>query len=250
MLEAIQAYWNEHIHDVEVTREPVGTAGFFKELDEYRFGKLPYLLSTIDFTAYRGKRLLEVGCGVGIDLARFAEGGAEVTGVDLSERAIDLAKRNFELHGLRGELRVMNGEAMEFGDDQFDVAYAHGVIQYTADAQRLANELYRVLKPCGEAILVAYNRYSWLNLLSKLVGVPLEHEDAPVLRKHSSHELRSLLNRFSSVRIVPERFPVRTQLHHGVNAVVYNSIFVRVSDLLPRPLMRPFGWHLVVRAIK
>jgi ubiquinone/menaquinone biosynthesis C-methylase UbiE len=144
----------------------------------------------------------------------------------------------------------MNGEAMEFGDNQFDVAYAHGVIQYTVDAQRLVSELYRVLKPCGEAILVAYNRYSWLNLLSKLVGVPLEHEDAPVLRKHSVRELSNLLGHFSSVEIVPERFPVRTQLHRGVKAVLYNSIFVGVSDLLPRTWIRPFGWHLFARAVK
>jgi len=97
---------------------------------------------------------------------------------------------------------------------------------------------------------MVYNKYSWLNLFSKLMNVPLEHENAPVLRKHSTREFKSLLSCFSSVEIITERFPVRTRLHHGVKAVVYNSIFVGVFNLVPRPLIRPIGWHLIAKAIK
>jgi len=250
LLSAIRDYWNKHIHDLEIATQPVGTAGFFRELAEHRFDKLSYLPKVVDFGAYKGKHLLEVGCGIGIDLVRFAKRGAVVTGVDLAERAIDLAKQNFKLNGVTGDLTVMNGEALEFEDNQFDVVYAHGVIQYTADAQRMVDELYRVLKPRGEAILMVYNKYSWLNFLSKLMNVPLEHEDAPVLKKYSIRGFKNLLSCFSSVEIIPERFPVRTRLHRGVKAVVYNHIFVGVFNLIPSPLIRPIGWHLIAKAIK
>src|SRR3990170_1201938 len=131
-LEAIRLYWNEHIHDLEIATQPIGTYGFFEELAEYRFDKLRYLPKLVDFSSYSGKELLEVGCGVGIDLIRFGRSGAHVTGIDLSQVAIDLARRYFGQEGLAADLRVMNGEAMLFEDDSFDVVYAHGVLQYTA----------------------------------------------------------------------------------------------------------------------
>src|SRR5687768_11778202 len=95
LTESIRGYWNMRIHDLEIARHPVGTKKFFKELEAYRFDKLDYLPRVVDFTAYRGKKLLEVGCGVGLDLARFARGGADATGIDLASVSIDLAKKNF-----------------------------------------------------------------------------------------------------------------------------------------------------------
>ena len=74
------------------------------------FEKLHHLLRLVDFAAYRGRRVLEVGCGACTDLARFAQAGALVTGVDLARSAIELARANFEQQGLRGGLCVGNGE--------------------------------------------------------------------------------------------------------------------------------------------
>lgn len=250
VLTAVQTYWNKHIHDLEIATHQIGTAEFFQELDEYRFDKLRYLPQVVDFSAYQGKRLLEVGCGLGIDLVRFARAGAIVTGVDLSEVSIDLARQNFAQHGLAADLRVMNGEALQFVDESFDVVYAHGVLQYTANAQKMVNEIHRVLRPGGEAILMVYNRYSWLNALSKLTSVELEHQDAPVLKKYSMREFKQLLSPFARARFVPERFPVETRLHHGLKARLYNDVFVKTFNLLPRAVVRSLGWHIMAFAIK
>jgi SAM-dependent methyltransferase len=250
LLEAIRIYWNEHIHDLDIAEHPIGTKEFFDELTAYRFEKLAYLPQVVDFGSYKGKRLLEVGCGLGIDLIRFARHGALVTGIDLAEESIRLAREHFALNGLDAELRTMNGEALLFRDAGFDVVYAHGVLQYTSDAQRMVAEIHRVLKPGGEAILMVYNRYSWLNLLAALCGVALEHEDAPVLKKYSIREFRGLLRGFSQVQIIPERFPVKTRLHRGMKATLYNTCFVGAFDLIPKAIVRPFGWHLMAKAIK
>jgi 2-polyprenyl-3-methyl-5-hydroxy-6-metoxy-1,4-benzoquinol methylase len=250
VLEQIRQYWNAHIHDLEIAQHPVGTEGFFEDLAAYRFEKLDYLPRVVDFTAYKGRRLLEIGCGVGIDLVRFAKFGALVTGVDLAEVSISLAKDNMKFNGVSADLFVMNGEDLQFANETFDVVYAHGVLQYTDNAMQMLNEIHRVLRPGGEAILMVYNRYSWLNFLSHLFGVNLEHEDAPVLRKYSAREFRHMLTRFSYIDIIPERFPVRTRLHTGIKAKIYNSVFVNTFNLLPRVLVRPFGWHLMANAIR
>ena len=250
MIADIAAYWDSHIHDLAIVTNPVGTPGFFRQLDEYRYDKLNYLPRLVDFNSYRGKKLLEIGCGAGVDLVRFARAGAIVTGVDLSQTSIDLARQNIAQNGLQADLQIMNGEALQFADNSFDIVYAHGVLQYTADSDRMISEIHRVLKPGGEAVLMVYNRNSWLNFMSKVAKVPLEHEDAPMLRKFSIAEFRQMLELFQSYRIVPERFPVKTKLHSGWKSRLFNTLFVGTFNLLPRPLVRPFGWHLMAFAVK
>jgi SAM-dependent methyltransferase len=241
----VRDYWERHIHDLDITRHAVGSRGFFDDLDQYHFEKLHHLLRLVDFAGYAGKSVLEVGCGAGVDLARFAKGGASVTGVDLTASAIELAKANFVQQGLPGDLQVANGECLPFADNWFDLVYAHGVVQYSADPRRVVEESCRVLKPGGEAIFQVYNRISWLNALSKLMKVGLEHEDAPVLLTFSIGEFRRLLSGFSEVTIVPERFPVKSRLHGGWKGAVYNGAFVGMFNALPRQLVRRFGWHLL-----
>jgi SAM-dependent methyltransferase len=241
----IRDYWNRHIHDLEITTHPAGSPGFFADLDHYHFEKLHHLLRLIDFDGYRGKRVLDVGCGAGTDLVRFARGGASATGVDLSASAIGLARANFEQQGLAADLREADGERLPFEDNLFDLVYAHGVVQYTSNPRALVEECRRVLKPGGEAVFQVYNRISWLNALSRLMKVPLEHEDAPVLRKYSAGEFRDLLRNFREVRVVEERFPVKSRLHGGWKGVLFNTLFVGAFNVLPRSLVRRFGWHLL-----
>jgi SAM-dependent methyltransferase len=241
----VREYWNHHIHDLEISSHAPGTPGFFADLDQYHFEKLHHLPRLVAFDGYRGKRVLDVGCGTGTDLVRFAHGGAIVTGVDISPAAVALARENFAQQRLQADLREADGEHLPFADDSFDFIFAHGVVQYTADGRALVEECRRVLKPGGEAVFQVYNRVSWLNALSKLMKVPLEHEDAPVLNKYSAGEFRALLNGFRDVRLVAERFPVKSRLHGGWKGFVFNTIFVGTFNALPRSLVSRFGWHLL-----
>jgi len=241
----VRAYWDAHIHDLEVTRHPPGSPGFFADLEQYHFEKLHHLPRLVPFESYDGRRVLEVGCGAGTDLVRFARHGANVTGVDLSPASIALAVRNFTIEKKQAKLSVADGQALPFREAAFDLVYAHGVVQYTSDDRALVNECRRVLKPGGLAVFQVYNRISWLNALSRVTKVDLEHVDAPVLKKYSIGEFRSLLGSFSRVRIVPERFPVKTRLHGGLKGTLYNTFFVGPFNALPRSLTRRFGWHLL-----
>ncbi len=237
--------WNTHIHDLAVSAHPPGTPGFFADLDAYHFEKLHHLLRLVDFDAWRGRDVLDVGCGAGVEVVRFARAGARVTGVDAASRAVDLARRNVEAQGLQARLEAADGEALPFPDASFDLVYAHGVVQYAADDRAVVRECRRVLRPGGLAIVQVYNRRSWLQLLSKVMKVPLEHEDAPVLRRYTIPEFRALLAGFGSVEMVPERFPVKSRLHGGWKGALFNTFFVGTFNALPRAWVRRFGWHLL-----
>lgn len=241
----VRAYWETHIHDLEISPHPPGSPGFFADLEQYHFEKLHHLPRLIPFDRFSGRRVLEVGCGAGTDLIRFARHGAIATGIDLAGSSIKLAKDNFSHEGRRAELIVADGQTLPFRDHAFDLVYAHGVVQYTTDARALVRECRRVLKPGGMAVFQVYNRISWLNALSRVTKVDLEHIDAPVLNKYSIGEFRELLKDFSRIHIVPERFPVKTRLHGGLKGRLYNTCFVGLFNAMPRRLVRHFGWHLL-----
>lgn len=246
----IKQYWTDNLHDMAVARHEVGTREFFADLDEYHFDKQHHLSRVVDYASYKGKEVLDVGCGVGVDLARFARRGAHCTGVDMSERAIGLAKKNFEYQGLSAQILVMDGENLEFPDNTFDYVYAHGILPYAANEVQLVREVHRVLKPSGEALLQAYHRHSWMYLLRNAMKVRLEHERAPVFRVHSVGQVKKICRPFKDSRIIFERFPVKTRLHGGLKGAFYNSLFVGTFNAIPRPLVRRFGWHIIVKAVK
>jgi SAM-dependent methyltransferase len=246
----VKAYWEAHVGDWPVATHAVGTSGFFREIEAYRFDKLHYLPKRVDFAAYPGERVLDVGCGVGNDLSRFAVGGARVVGIDIAERAIELAQANFDQRGLCGDLRVMDGGDMEFPDDSFDVVYCHTVLHFTAQPERVVQEIHRVLKPDGVAILMTINRRSWLHFLHRAMRVKIDHLGAPVYRRHSPREFGRLLAPFANAVVTAERYPVATRVHSGLKARLFNGLFVGAFRAVPRRWLGWSGHHLLAYAWK
>lgn len=241
----VREFWDNHVHDWKVAKSPAGTAEFFREIEDYRYEKLDYLPKVVDFSAYAGQKVLDVGCGVGNDLSRFARGGAEVVGIDLAGHSIELARSNFEQRGLDGRFLVMNGEDMDFADASFDAVFCHTVLHFTPDPKSMIREIERVLRPGGTAILMTVNRNSWLNFMHRVAKVEIDHLDAPVFYQFSRSEFRRMLEVFESAEIVPERFPVATKVHSGFKARLFNGVFVGAFNRLPRAWVRPLGHHLM-----
>lgn len=244
-LDAVRTYWDDHVHDWKIATQPVGSRGFFEEIEAYRFEKLHYLPERVNFAGYAGQRVLDVGCGLGNDLSRFARGGAQVVGVDLSPRAVELSRENFSQRGLAGEFQVMNGQALSFPDNSFDLVYCHTVLHFTPDPAAMVREIHRVLKDDGEAILMSINRHSWLYTMHRLLKVKIDYLDAPVFHTFSPREFRALLSPFSKQRQITERFPVRTKVHKGLKARLFNTLFVDLFNALPRRWTQGLGYHLL-----
>jgi len=241
----VRDYWNVQLHDANVSQSPPGSQQFFGDLEAYRYHKLDYLPRVMDFAAYAGRDVLEIGCGIGLDLARFAGAGGRAVGVDVSATAIGLARRRLEYDDASATLLVANGAKLPFPDESFDLVYCHGVLPYVADPEAIIQESYRVLRTGGEAVFMAYHRRSWLNVLSRLGGVRLAHADAPVLRTTTRDGMRNSLRTFQSCRIMTERFPVPTRMHGGWKATAFNNVLVPLWRLIPEAMVRPFGWHLL-----
>lgn len=244
-IEAVRNFWNNHVHEWKIAKSPAGTKEFFEEIEEYRYDKLHYLEDAIGFERFAGKTVLDVGCGVGNDLARFAKAGAIVTGIDLAEHSVQLARDNFSFRGLEGDFYQMDGEKLSLPDASFDAVFCHTVLHFTPHPEMMIAEIRRVLKPGGEGILMTVNRHSWMIFLYQKMNIEIDHLDSPVFFTYSSREFEKMLNPFREVRIVAHRFPVRTKVHKGLKGKLFNFLFVDLFNALPKSLVRKTGHHLI-----
>src|SRR5437016_846108 len=159
--ERVRAFWQAHPCGAKFSEAEIGTREFFELVEAHRYATEWHIPEAANFAGARGLRVLEIGCGMGIDGAQFAKTGAEYTGVDLTDAAIELARKRFEVAGLRGEFRVADAENLDFTDGSFDLIYSHGVLHHTPDTARTVREIHRVLKPGGRAIVMLYHRGSY-----------------------------------------------------------------------------------------
>ena len=249
--ELVEKYWDSNVANWKIAHDlKVGSKDFFQEVERYRFEKLSYLNDYADYSAYAGKKVLDVGCGLGTDTARLAKAGASVTGIDISSRAIELSETNFEQRSLRGEFKQMNGERMSFEDNSFDFVYCHTVLHFTPSPTELVKEIYRVIKPGGEALMMMINRRSWLFFLHRLAKLKIDYLDSPVFHLYARREFDALCSQFDSYDIKVERFPTRTEVHSGLKALIYNKLFVDLYNSLPNKVIGNTGYHLLARCQK
>ena len=99
----IKDYWNNQPCNVKHGTSEVGTREFFNEVTAKRFKAEPHNLDFPQFHRYRGKRVLEIGCGIGTDAEQFAKNGAHYVGIDLSNESLALSKQRFKVFELEGE---------------------------------------------------------------------------------------------------------------------------------------------------
>jgi len=288
--ERVRAFWQAHPCGTKFSDAEMGTREFFERVEAHRYMKEWHIPSAADFTSAKGLRVLEIGCGLGTDGAQFAEAGAIYTGVDLTEAAIELARKRFELFNLPGEFRVADAEKLDFPDESFDIVYSHGVLHHTPDIAAAVAEVHRVLKPGGRAIVMLYHRGSYnyrvgirilrragagmlksesgIKLVHLLTGEPDEslREHAALLRDSKNGHIAAdeLLNqstdgagnplaRVYSRREARELFKKFRNVE--LRAYFLNKRFIPiVGNFLPRSiesaLATRWGWHLWIYATK
>lgn len=137
-----------------------GSLAFFEQVERMRYEGDEFMWDVVGFDRWRGKTVLEAGCGLGTDLLQFARHGARVTGVDLTERGASLTRRRLALYGVPGVVSVADGENLPFRSASFDLVYSWGVVHHTPRPPAMASELVRVTRPGGTVIAMVYHRCS------------------------------------------------------------------------------------------
>lgn len=252
-LEDVQAYWEARPCGTDEDPYEEGSPEYFRWITETRYRREPFIARYARFEDWKGKEVLEVGVGAGTDAERFAQAGARLTGVDLTEHGVRLARKRFESAGLSGRFERANAEALPFPDGRFDLVYSWGVIHHTPDMAAAAREIARVCRPGGRVCCMAYNRRSLYSFQGKVVygwlrgrpGRPIEeiaaaHFESPGTRLSTRAELLALFPGFKDARVSFEVTPYDLRIARRVF----------LPSWARRLIPRRFGYFMVFEGVK
>ncbi len=254
-----QKQWNADACGSQYAEGEPKTLDWYLDVERYRYQEYaPWMHETMEFARHRGKSVLEVGAGMGTDLAQFARNGAQVTDIDLSLGHLEHAQRNFGLRGLTGRFVHQDAERLPFGAGEFDLVYSNGVIHHTPNTAELVSEIHRVLKPGGRAIVMVYAEDSWhywvglvfsIGLVHRMLAYfsmgeimsrTVERSDAsgarPLVKVYTEERLRALFSQFEIETVVQRQLtPTR---------------WMKRIPGLANWIERVGGWNLIIKARK
>lgn len=267
-IEQVRHYWDARPCNVRHSPKPVGSQDYYDEVESRKYRVEPHILEFADFPRWKGKRVLEIGCGIGTDTISFARHGAKVTAVDLSERSLEIARQRAEVFGLEDGVRFFKANAEELSltvpVEPYDLVYAFGVLHHTPQPDRALEEMRQYLAPDGSLKIMLYHRWSWkvFSILLtcgrgrfwRLNELIARHSEAqagcPVTYTYTRGQARRWLARHGfrvEAMRVEHIFPYRIQ-----DYVQYRYTKVWYLRWLPprvfRLLERAVGWHLCVTA--
>jgi len=262
-IQQVHDYWNSRPCNVRHSSKSQDTVEFFDEVAAKKYKAESHKLEFLALDQCKGKRVLELGCGLGTDAIQFAKAGAHVTCIDLTENSLALCKRNFELHGLSGEFYLGNIEDLssilpESSRNSFDLVYSFGVIHHTPNPKKVFEQIPSYLAPGGQMRCMLYSRFSyklfWLMGLynhktfadaDTLVQMYSEAQSGcPVTYTYTFDEVRELVAPYLTVdKIWKDHIFMWNIEEYKKNNFVRDEPFQGVSDEYLAKMCADLGWH-------
>ena len=265
-IEEVAAFWNARPCNVRHSSRDVGSREYFDEVEARKYFVEPHIPAFAEFARWNGRKVLEIGCGIGTDTVNFARSNARVTAVDVSERSLDIARRRAAVYGVSDRIRFVLADAEQLSSslqiEAYDLVYAFGVIHHTPRPMRIIEQIRQFVGPGSTVKLMVYHRRSW-----KVLGILLRHaasagrarhdviarhseaaRGCPVTYTYNVRDIRRLLSGFRIENVhIDHIFPYRVS-DYVQHRYVKTWYFRAMPDRLFRSMERRFGWHLCVTA--
>jgi ubiquinone/menaquinone biosynthesis C-methylase UbiE len=160
-IDNVSSFWNANPCQSSLSQQ-AERRRYFEEISQKRFqGREWHVPIVANFESFRGKDVLEIGCGVGTDGIEFAKNGANYIGIDLTPKAVELTRERFLTFGVPGRFAVANAEeGLPLPDASIDHVYSFGVIHHSPTPEKIVDQMYRVLRKGGTFTVMLYNRNS------------------------------------------------------------------------------------------
>lgn len=265
----VESFWDRRPCNIRHSAMEIGTRDYFDEVEKRKYFVEPHIPRFTEFERWRGKKVLEIGCGIGTDTVNFARQGARVAAVDLSRRSLEIARQRARLLGVADRVEFYHANAEELTAslpiEPYDLIYSFGVIHHTPCPERAVQQMTSYVQSGTMIRIMVYHRYSW-----KVLGILLNRgqgrfwrhreliakyseaqEVCPITFTFTKREIMRLLTRYGFEvkgvqveHIFPYRVPDYVQYRY-----VKEWYFRALPPAAFRWLERHFGWHLCVTAV-
>lgn len=265
-VDEVRNYWNTRPCNIRHSQKQLGSREYFDEVEARKYFVEPHIPQFAEFERWKGKKVLEIGCGIGTDTMNFARKGAQVTAVDLSDESLQVARTRAKVFGLEDRITFIQANAEQLSDfvpvETYDLVYSFGVIHHTPHPENVIQEIRKYMGPKSEFKMMVYNRYSWKVLwillkygngafwrLDDLVARYSEAQTGcPVTYSYSHSSVKKFLKGFKVTRSMADHiFPYSIPQYkmYEYKKVWY---FAMLPNAVFRFLEKAAGWHLCVEA--
>lgn len=250
----IVEYWNRQPCNVAHSSEPVGSEAYFDAVTAKRYRAEPHILDFAGFHLWRGRRVLEIGAGIGTDAEQFARHGAEYVGIDISQESLHLCRTRFDTYGLHGEFHCGSVTDIDFLKSlgEFDLVYSYGVLHhFPGMSDHLAN-ISEVMHSGSELRFMVYAKNSWkYAMIQKGLDQFEAQAECPYAEAFTRDEISDLVeDRFHIERIRQDHCFMYNVPAYKQGKFELEPWFAAMPEIMRDAVREYLGWHLLIKARK
>lgn len=257
----VQKYWNDRPCNIKHSKKEFGTKEYFDEVEQKKYFVEPHIPGFADFKKWDGKKVLEIGCGIGTDSINFVRNGAKLTVIEFSEKSLDVCKKRFSTYGLTAEFYLGDVEKLtEFLPAQhFDLIYSFGVIHHTPKPEKAFEEIVKYMDKNTELRVMLYSKISyklfWIMMekgikqmsdMETLIRRNAEAQyDCPVAYTYTFDEIREMVGKYgiSVDKIWKDHIFTWDIENYKNNVYVKDQYWKNVNKKLFKQCEEELGWH-------
>ena len=247
----VKEFWDKQPCNIQHSQLEVGTRAYFEEVEKKKFFVEPHILDFANFPAWKDKKVLEIGCGIGTDTLNFVKHGAKYVGVDLSSRSLTLTQKRLQVYHLQGECLLGNAEVLStfLPKQTFDLVYSFGVVHHSPRPDLIMSQVKEYMHPNSELRLMVYAKHSWKNCMIEAgCDRPEAQNHCPIANTYTHNEVKHLLKDFQILSIEQDHiFPYQIPPYKA-GKYIKEPWFEHMPSKMFKTLERKLGWHLLIKA--